>query len=116
MLTMRVPDPNGPWKPHPDDPRLMVRRDPTERGGTYYRIFSEGLIENYDGMLIEPKPLKERLDLNRNFPSNWRQEFEQSGAGPYPTSEPEVHAVVDFIARHPNIGNAVTFHTWSGVI
>lgn len=116
MLTMRIPDPNGQWKQHPDEPRLMVRRDPTEVGGSYYRIFPEGIIENYDGMLIEPKPKKERLDLNRNFPSQWRQEFEQPGAGPYPTSEPEVHAVVDFIARHRNITGAVTFHTWSGVI
>ncbi len=116
ILSMRVPDPNGAWKAHPDDPRLMIRRDPTERGGTYYRMYTEGLIENYDGMTVEPKPDRERLDLNRNFPANWRQEYEQFGAGPYPTSEPEVRAVVDFIASHPNITSAATFHTWSGVI
>ena len=56
------------------------------------------------------------LDLNRNFPSLWRQEFEQVGAGPYPTSEPEVRAMVDFCVAHPNIGAAVSFHTHSGVI
>jgi murein tripeptide amidase MpaA len=38
------------------------------------------------------------------------------GAGPYPTSEPEVRAVVDFIARHPNLCGGVSFHTHSGVI
>ena len=54
--------------------------------------------------------------MNRNFPAQWRQEHEQPGAGPYPTSEAEVRAVVDFIARHNNITGAVTFHTWSGVI
>ncbi len=59
---------------------------------------------------------REGLDLNRNFPAEWRQEFEQLGAGPYPTSEPEVRAVVDFIAHHPNISGGVTFHTWSGVL
>ncbi|MBK8025735.1 MAG: carboxypeptidase [Chloroflexi bacterium] len=116
MLTMRVPDPNGSWKCHPDEPRLMIRREPNERGGVYYNLFREGLIDNYDGFLIEPKPQKERLDLNRNFPSHWRQEHEQPGAGPYPTSEPEVRAIVDFIARHPNISGAATFHTWSGVM
>ncbi|MCK6577058.1 MAG: M14 family metallopeptidase [Anaerolineae bacterium] len=116
MLFMRIADANGSWKPHPAEPRLMVRRDPAERGGEYYRIFPEGLVENYDGFLVEPKPPKERLDLNRNFPSQWRQEHEQQGAGPYPTSEPEVRAVVDFIVKHPNITGATTFHTWSGVI
>ena len=38
------------------------------------------------------------------------------GAGPYPTSEPEVRNLVDFITRHPNISCAITFHTWSGVL
>ena len=38
------------------------------------------------------------------------------GAGPYPVSEPEVRAVVDFIAHHPNITGGTTFHTWSGVL
>lgn len=116
MLYMRVVDPNGHWKAHPDDPRLMVRRDPSETGGTYYRMMPEGRLENYDGVTFTMPRNKEGLDLNRNFPSNWRQEFQQAGAGPYPTSEPEVRAIVDFIARHPNIVNATTFHTWSGVL
>ena len=76
----------------------------------------EGTLKNYDGLQITLNPDREGLDLNRNFPAYWRQEFEQVGAGPYPTSEPEVRAMVDFIARHPNIGAAVSFHTHSGVI
>lgn len=117
MLMMRIPDPNGNWKKHPDEPRLMVRRDPDEVGGEYYRILPEGRFdEPFDPAILTIQPKKEGLDLNRNFPSNWRQEHEQSGAGPYPTSEPEVRAIVDFIAKHPNITGGVTFHTWSGVL
>ena len=116
MLQMRIPDPNGPWKPHPDEPRLLVRRDPVETGGTYYRVLPEGHIQDYDGVRIWVQPSKQGLDLNRNFPVEWRQDTEQSGAGPYPTSEPEVHAVVDFCARNKNITGGITFHTWSGVI
>jgi len=116
MLMMRIPDPNGQWKPHPDEPRLMVRRDPTETGGAYYRVLSEGTIDNYDGHLISVQPKKEGLDMNRNFPWEWRQDHEQQGAGPYPTSEPEVHAIVDFIARRRNVTGGVSFHTWSGVL
>jgi hypothetical protein len=62
------------------------------------------------------KKPQQGLDLNRNFPASWRQEFEQLGAGPYPTSEPEVRAVVDFIVRHPNLTGGTSFHTWSGVL
>jgi len=116
VLQMRVPDPHGPYKRHADDARLMVAREPGEFGGSYYRIVPEGTLKNYDGVKISANKDKEGLDLNRNFPAYWRQEFEQAGAGPYPTSEPEVRAMVDFITRHPNIGAAVSFHTHSGVI
>jgi len=34
---MRIPDPTGDWKVSPRDPRLMVKRQPDEEGGTYYR-------------------------------------------------------------------------------
>ncbi|PJF29005.1 MAG: carboxypeptidase, partial [Phototrophicales bacterium] len=116
LLMMRIKDPNGNWKQHPDEPRLLIRRDPTEIGGTYYRLMNEGYIENYDGVTIRMKRIPEGLDLNRNFPANWRQEVQQHGAGKYPTSEPEVRTLVDFIATHPNITNGITFHTWSGVL
>jgi murein tripeptide amidase MpaA len=116
VLTMRVPDANGPWKVSARDPRLMVRREPTETGGRYYRLLPEGAIEGYDGATYRLAPKKEGLDLNRNFPAGWRQEHEQYGAGPFPASEPEVRAAVQFIASHPNLTGAVLFHTYSGVL
>ncbi|HXX86554.1 MAG TPA: M14 family metallopeptidase [Casimicrobiaceae bacterium] len=116
ILQMRIRDPNGLWKPHPQEPRLMVRREPTEVGGTYYSILPEGRLEGYDGFTLKVKKRKQGLDLNRNFPANWRQEYEQLGAGPFPTSEPEVRAVVEFVTTHPNICGGVAFHTWAGVL
>lgn len=116
FLQMRIPDPNGAWKPNSQEPRLLTYRDPTETGGTYYRLLPEGILENWDGVTIRIKPNKERLDLNRNFPAHWRLEHEQQGAGPYPTSEPEVRNLVAFIAEHPNITGGVAFHTFSGVL
>jgi len=116
MLSMRIPDPHGTWKKLAGEPRLMVPREPGEFGGEYFRVMPEGTLTHFDGLKVSVNPDREGLDLNRNFPAYWRQEYEQLGAGPYPTSEPEVRAMVDFIVRHPNIGAAVSFHTHSGVI
>ncbi len=116
ILMMRVPDGNGAYKAHPQDARLMTPRDPVETGGKYWRVIPEGLLRNFDGVEIRVNRDKEGLDLNRNFPAGWRQEFQQLGAGPYPTSEPEVRAVVDFITRNTNICGGISFHTHSGVI
>ncbi len=116
ILQMRVFDLNGAWKVHPDDPRLMIRRDPIETGGKYYRILPEGLLKNYDGSTIQVRNPKEGLDLNRNFPAGWKDESEQRGAGPFPASEPEARNLVEFISKHPNITGAMSFHTMSGVL
>ncbi len=116
ILQMRLPDPNGDWKISSLDPRLMEKRPPHEHGGQYYRLLAEGMIENYDGYLIPNARPQQGLDFNRNFPFEWRPEGDQSGAGPYPASEPEIKAVLDFVSSHPNISVAVTFHTYSRVI
>lgn len=116
ILTMRIKDPNGPWKVSDKDPRLMIRRDPVETDGTYYRIIPEGLIRNYDGFHIPAASHEQNLDFNRNFPVEWRKEQEQKGAGDYPTSENEVRVLVDFISKHKNICAALSLHSYSGVL
>jgi murein tripeptide amidase MpaA len=116
ILQMRFLDPNGDWKISSLDPRMMEKRAPDEVGGSYYRLLPEGLVDDYDGFIIKMARPLEGLDFNRNFPFQWRTEGEQQGAGPYPTSEPEIRALVDFIINHPNINIAITFHTFSRVI
>ena len=116
LLSMRILDPNGPWKKSDQEPRLMVRRGPTDIDGEYYRIMPEGKLQNWDGFTLSMRKSKEGLDLNRNFPAHWRQVFEPYGAGPFPGSEPEVYTLVKFISEHPNITGGMTFHTFSGVL
>jgi|CXWL01.1.fsa_nt_gi murein tripeptide amidase MpaA len=115
ILSMRIQDANGPWKVCETEPRILVRREPTDEGGTYYRLLPEGLLHNWDGITLRAKRIQQGLDMNRNFPSGWRQEHDQYGAGPYPTSEPEIRAAVQAIVDRPNICGAVAFHTFSGV-
>ena len=116
VTTMRIKDPNGPWKVSDKDPRLMVRRRPDEYGGEYYFVLPEGDIQNWDGGEIPLAPALLGLDHNRNFPFEWAPEESQPGAGPYPLSEPETRAVADFMLAHPNICTAQHFHTFSAAI
>jgi hypothetical protein len=114
VLDMRIEDPNGAWRPHPDEKGLLVRRDPVDGPdeGPFYRLLGEGRIENYDGVTIKiPLPL-EGLDLNRNFPAEWAPEHEQRGAGPYPTSEPEVRAMVHDFKYDPKQTIKGGAHDW----
>lgn len=123
ILMMRVRDPNGAWKPYPDDPRWLIAREPDDApavpdapdSGEFYRLLPEGSIQNYDGVTIKVAPAREGLDLNRQYPMEWAPEGDQHGAGPYPTSEPEVRAMVQAVIDRPNITGYITYHTMSGV-
>lgn len=75
-----------------------------------YRIYAEGLDDDGDGLYNEDGI--GGLDLNRNYPHNWRPEpgrehtnrgWTQLGAGEYPLSESETRSVVLFLLQHPNI-------------
>jgi murein tripeptide amidase MpaA len=113
VTTMRVPDPKGEWKKSASDPRLMVQREPGEEGGEYYRLYPEGLIENYDGVHVK---IERPFDgnLNRNFPVNWSPR--EYGAGEAALSEPESQAMARFLLDHPNIAGITAYHTHGGII
>ncbi len=115
VLFMRMKDPNGSWKPHPDDARALIARSPDDVEGDFYRVLPEGSIHNWDGVNIPIAPPLEGLDLNRNWPADWAPEAEQQGAGPFPTSEPEVRALVEAIVARKNITSYIGYHTFSGV-
>jgi len=116
ILQMRVVDPDGGWKVSEKDPRLMRRRGPDDHGGTYYRVYTEGRIRNYDGFTVKIAPPAQGLDFNRNFPYIWAPEGLQRGAGPYPGSEPETRATIAFLSSHLNVSGAISYHTYSGAI
>jgi len=116
VASMRVKDPQGPWKVSDRDPRLMVKRGVDEAGGDYYFLLPEGTIQNWDGGAVKIAPDLMGLDVNRNFPADWAPYWEQHGAGEYPLSEPETRALAAFLVAHPNIHGAQHFHTQSAAI
>ena len=113
IVNMRVPDPKGEWKKSDTEPRLMVQREPGDEGGDYYRIYPEGLIQNYDGVHVQIDPQNDG-NMNRNFPINWSPR--EYGAGEYPFSEPEAMGMGRLILEHPNICGMCAYHTHGGII
>ncbi len=113
IVQMRVPDTKGEWKCDDVNPDIMVQREPGEEGGTYYRMYPEGMIRNYDGVHVHIE-MQEDGNMNRNFPTNWTpQEY---GAGEYPFSEPETAGMRQVILDHPNITGMCAYHTHGGII
>ncbi|HWD03675.1 MAG TPA: M14 family metallopeptidase [Amycolatopsis sp.] len=116
-LFMRVPDPEGPWKKCEREPRLLVRREPDEVGGDYFRLFQEGVIEGYAGDDVVPvaDPV-EGIDLGQNLPTDWAAAPRTpDNAGPFPGSEPETQAVLHAVVGRKNICGYVTCHTFGAL-
>jgi hypothetical protein len=84
----------------------MERRGEEEKGE--WRIYSEGIDNDKDGRFNEDGV--GGLDINRNWPSRWQQEYVQRGAGPYPLSEPETRAVAEFLLIHTNVTGLINHH------
>ena len=114
ILTMRIPDVDGGWMEHPDEPRVMVPVGPlgAPAGVTRYRLLAEGVIENYDGFTIEQPRDPSGLDMNRNFPAGWGVDV--LGSGDHPLSEPEILALVRAVKARPNVCGYNAFHTAGG--
>jgi hypothetical protein len=116
VLQMRVPDPDGAWRPHADEPRVMVPRQPDDgpEQGPFYRLLAEGTIDEHDGFTIPYLGVAEGLDLNRNYPAGWGTSVR--GAGDFPTSEPEIESIVRAMVARPNICGFNAYHTSGGVL
>jgi len=106
ITSIRVKSPWGTMKTSAEDPRLMVRRKEDEKGE--WLVYSEGIDNDGDGRFNEDGV--GGLDINRNWPSRWQQEYVQRGAGRYPLSEPETRAVAEFLFAHPNVTGVINHH------
>lgn len=116
IAMMRVPSPYGAWKKDPNHEGVMIKREPDDLDGEFYHVYTEGLVEGEVTEPLKVAPVLWGLDFNRNYPFGWFTENRQPGAGPYPLSNPENKAVVDFVLKHPNIGGVATHHTSGGII
>ncbi|MCH8045338.1 MAG: peptidase M14 [Planctomycetes bacterium] len=113
ITQMRIRDPNGRYKPHPDFPQLMIRCKDDEQG-SYTLLGSEGVDNDDDGRVNEDGD--GYYDPNRDWAYHWQPKSVQRGAHHYPFSVLENRMVADFIAAHPNIAGAQSYHNTGGMI
>jgi hypothetical protein len=113
ILQMRIKDPFGGWKTHPDDPRVMVRTKPWEKG-EWRRLGDEGIDNDGDGRINEDWP--GYLDMNRNYAFKWQPPYVEEGSGDFPMSGRATKAVSDFVLTKPNICFAFAYHNAGGMI
>lgn len=113
QMRKKVPLGEGTHRLDPDDPRILVRVASDEQGD-YLMLGAEGKDNDGDGRINEDLP--GGVDMNRNWPGDWRPEHLQGGAGLYPLSRPETRAVARFVLARPHIAGYQSYHNAGGMI
>jgi hypothetical protein len=110
---MRIKDPNGRWKKHPEFPDMLVPCKPDEKG-EYSILGVEGVDNDGDGAVNEDGD--GFYDPNRDWAWMWQPSYVQRGAHRYPFSILENRMIADFVMAHPNLAGAQSFHNAGGMI
>jgi hypothetical protein len=117
ITTMRYRDPNGPWRQHPDEPRLMIPRGPEDTGADNWRVVPEGMIEGgFNGETFEVLNALSGIDFGTFFPDPRDPVPEGAVKEPDAKRVPEVAAFVKAIRERPNIFAHVTCHNFGGIL
>ena len=112
ICQMRIKDENGDYKADPEDPRILVRVKPGEKG-EYSLLGYEGIDNDGDGRFNEDA--EGYLDPNRNWGYHWEPPYVQNGAGNFPLSGVGLKSINDFITARPNIIIGFAFHNSGGM-
>ena len=105
ITKMRVIHPDGEWITSETDPRLMLKADGKKGQQGVYKIYTEGLDDDGDGLYNEDGPGGTNVGIN--FPQLF-QHYTADG-GKFPGSTPESYAIMKFVFDHPDIAMIVSF-------
>jgi len=112
ICSMRRKDPFGAYRTDPEDPRLMIRVKPGEKG-EWTLLGDEGIDNDGDGRLGEDG--EGYVDGNRNWGSNWAPPYVQTGSGDYPFEAAGTRAIAKFLMDRPNIIVVFAYHNAAGM-
>jgi Zinc carboxypeptidase len=109
---MRKKDPYGAYRLDPEDPRVMVRVNPGEKG-EWALLGQEGIDNDGDGLVNEDS--EGYADGNRNWGYDWMPRYVQGGAGDFPFQSASIKAAGEYVRSHPNITTAFALHNSGGM-
>ncbi len=112
ITQMRRKDPFGPYKTDPEDPRLMIRVKPGEKG-EWAILGEEGLDNDGDGQINEDP--EGYVDPNRQWSFDWAPEYIQGGSGEYPFQAVGLKALALWTMTKTNICVGWSFHNNGGM-
>lgn len=105
ITQMRIEDPEGQWVADTLITQLMRKASAEKGEAGRYKLITEGIDNDKDGVLNEDGT--GGVHLNKNFSYQYR--FFKTGTGPHAVSEPETRALVDFAFAHQNISAVFSF-------
>jgi hypothetical protein len=114
ITQMRIKDPTGRWRLHPDFPESLMVQAPADEPGEYTLLGSEGIDNDGDGRVNEDAV--GGYDMNRNWAWDWQPNYVQSGAQDYPFCLPETRALAEFVLSRPHIAAAQSYHNFGGML
>jgi hypothetical protein len=113
LCTMRKKDPFGQYKTDPEEPRLMVRIKPGEKG-EWTMLGEEGLDNDGDGQINEDG--EGYVDPNRNWGFDWAPPYVQGGSGEYPFSGTGLKGLAEWAMTKTNIAFVWSYHNNGGML
>lgn len=102
---IRVEDAAGTYVASKEDPRILVKADPSKGESGKYLVYTEGIDNDKDGVYNEDGV--GGVNPEKNFTFDYQ--IFTTGSGEHAASEPEVRALLDFLYRAPNIFAVLTF-------
>jgi len=113
ICTMRKKDSFGPYRTDSEEPRLMIRVKPGEKG-EWTLLGEEGLDNDGDGQVNEDG--EGYVDPNRNWGFDWAPPYVQGGSGEYPFQAVGLKALAEWTMTKTNIVFAWSYHNSGGML
>ena len=110
---MRRKDPFGPYRTDPEEPRLMARVKPGEKG-EWSLLGDEGVDNDGDGQVNEDS--EGYVDPNRNWGFDWAPPYVQGGSGEYPFSGTGLKGLAEWTMTKTNIAFVWSYHNNGGML
>lgn len=107
ITLMRVGSPIGEYRPHPDDPRVLIKADASKGERGQYLLYSEGIDNDKDNRFNEDG--EGGVHFNKNLTHNYPPFV--AGSGEFAVSELESRALLDQLYELFNVFAVVSFGT-----